>query len=48
MGTKGYCYEGKDSIEHFLKIRKRETERLRVSFEAAKAAGYEKFLMFLH
>ena len=48
VGTKGYCYEGKDSIEHFLKIRKRETERLRVSFEAAKAAGYEKFLMFLH
>ena len=38
----------KDSIEHFLKIRKRETERLRVSFEAAKAAGCEKFLMFLH
>ena len=30
VGTKGYCYEGKDSIEHFLKIRKRETERLRV------------------
>ena len=35
-------------MEHFLKIRDREAERLKVSFEAAKAAGYEKFLMFLH
>lgn len=48
MGTKGYCYEGKDSYEHFLKIRERELGRLRYSFEAAKAAGYEKFIMFLH
>ncbi len=48
VGTKGYCYEGKDSVEHFLKIRDREVERLKVSFEAAKGAGYEKFLMFLH
>ena len=48
VGTKGYCYEGKDSYEHFLKIRDRELERLRCSFEAAKAAGYEKFIMFLH
>ena len=23
VGTKGYCYEGKDSIEHFVKIRDR-------------------------
>lgn len=48
VGTKGYCYEGKDSWEHFEKIRDRELERLRASFEAARAAGYEKFLMFLH
>lgn len=48
VGTKGYCYEGKDSIEHFLKLRDREVERLKVSFEAAKADGYQKFLMFLH
>ena len=40
VGTKGYCYEGKDSYEHFLKIREREMGRLRCSFEAAKAAGY--------
>ena len=25
VGTKGYCYEGKDSYEHFLKIRERES-----------------------
>ena len=48
VGTKGYCYEGKDSIEHFLKIRERECERLRISFERAKADGYQKFIMFLH
>ncbi len=48
VGTKGYCYEGKDSIEHFLKLRDREVERLRVSFEKAKEAGYQKFIMFLH
>lgn len=40
VGTKGYCYEGKDSIEHFLKLRTREIDRLRVSFEAARTAGY--------
>ena len=48
VGTKGYCYEGKDSWEHFEKIRDRELERLRVSFESAKAAGYDRYLMFLH
>lgn len=48
VGTKGYCYEGKDSIDHFLKIRERELERLKISFDAAAAAGYDKFIMFLH
>ncbi len=48
VGTKGYCFEGKDSYEHFLSIRKRECERLINSFEAAKADGYSKFIMFLH
>lgn len=48
VGTKGYCYEGKDSIEYFLKIREREGERLRISFDKAKADGYSKFIMFLH
>lgn len=45
VGTKGYCYEGKDTIEHFEKLRSREIERLRVSFEMAKKAGYQKFIM---
>ena len=48
VGTKGYCYEGKDSVEHFFKIRDRELLRLRHSFELAKADGYEKFIMLLH
>lgn len=48
VGTKGYCYEGKDSYEHFLTIRKREIERLELSFQKAKDAGYSKFIMFLH
>ena len=43
VGTKGYCYEGKDTIEHFEKLRSREIERLRVSLEMAKKAGYQKF-----
>ena len=47
-GMKVYCYEGKDTIEHFLKIRDREVERLKVSFDMAVAAGYKKFIMFLH
>lgn len=48
VGTKGYCFEGLDTYEHFEKIRDRELERLRLSFEAALEAGYEKFVMFLH
>lgn len=48
VGTKGYCYEGKDTIEHFLKIRGRELERLKSSFDQAVSAGYRKFIMFLH
>ena len=43
VGTKGYCYEGKDTIEHFEKLRSWEIERLRVSLEMAKKAGYQKF-----
>ena len=36
------------TIEHFEKLRSREIEHLRVSFEMAKKAGYQKFIMFLH
>lgn len=48
VGTKGYCYEGKDSLEHFEKIINRELDRLKTSFSCAKADGYGKFIMFLH
>ena len=48
VGTKGYCYEGLDTYEHFEKIRNRELERLRISFEEARAAGEENYIMFLH
>lgn len=48
VGSKGCCYEGKDTYEHFLMIREREIGRLRLSFEAAKQAGFRKFIMFLH
>ncbi|CBK74401.1 Predicted phosphohydrolase [Butyrivibrio fibrisolvens 16/4] len=34
--------------EHAEKMVKRESERLIASFEAAKADGYKKFIMFLH
>ena len=48
VGTKGYCYEGKDTPEHAAMLVEREAERLRISFEAAKKDGYAKFIMFLH
>lgn len=48
VGTKGYCYEGKDSPEHYEKIMVREMQRLKESFEAAIHDGHERFLMFLH
>ena len=48
VGTKGYAFENKDSYEHFEKIRDRELERLRISFEQAKSAGFTKYIMFLH
>ena len=34
--------------EQAKKLVERETERLRASFEAARADGYRKYLMFLH
>ncbi len=47
-GTKGYCFENKDSWEHYLKIMDREAERLRISLQLAKEAGYKRFIVFLH
>lgn len=48
VGTKGYTWEGKDSIEHAEKLVQREAVRLQASFEAAKADGFTHFLCFLH
>ena len=36
------------SLEQLEKLLTREEQRLRISFEAAKAAGYRKYIMFLH
>ena len=36
------------NAEHAEKIVNRELVRLRQSFEAARADGYQKFIMFLH
>lgn len=48
VGTKGYCYEGRDTIEHAEMLVEREAKRLKTSFEMARADGYEKFIVFLH
>ncbi len=48
VGTKGICFENKDPWEHFEKLRDRELDRLKKSFEAARSAGYSRFIMFLH
>ncbi len=52
VGTKGYCYErfgyDEEAVEQFLKLRDRELKRLKISFELAMAAGYRKFICFLH
>ena len=48
VGTKGICYENKDDREQFEQIRDRELSRLKLSFEAARQAGFDKYIMFLH
>lgn len=50
IGSKGfstdeYCFLAQDKIE---KRFKNESKRLTKSYEAAKAEGYENFIMFLH
>ena len=37
-----------EAEEHAEKLARREMKRLRTSFEQAEAAGYRKFIMFLH
>ncbi len=48
IGSKGYCFENKDSYEHALELVGREVERLELSFEKAREAGYTRFIMFIH
>lgn len=48
VGTKGFCYEGRGSMEHAQMLVEREAARLQTSFDLAKAAGYRKFIVFLH
>ena len=48
VGTKGYTWEGRDTREHAQMLVERELERLRVSFESARADGFTRFIMFLH
>jgi hypothetical protein len=38
----------KEKEAHAQKLVEREAERLEISFEAARADGYSKFIMFLH
>lgn len=37
-----------EKARHAEKLVNRETDRLRISFDAASRAGYRKFIMFLH
>lgn len=49
VGTKGYCDEGRDATPQQLeKLLRREENRLKISFEMARNAGYGKFIVFLH
>lgn len=48
VGTKGYCDEGRAAPSQVRKLLNREMMRLRTSFALARAAGYHKFIMFLH
>lgn len=48
VGSKGICYEGRDTYAHFELLREREAGRVRTSFEKAVSDGYQKFILFLH
>ena len=37
-----------EKAEHAKKLVDRELERLRISFETARAAGYRRYILFLH
>ena len=48
VGTKGYTYEGSDTPDHAAMLVDREMDRLQQSFEAARKAGYTRYIVFLH
>ncbi|MEE3488674.1 MAG: metallophosphoesterase [Bulleidia sp.] len=48
VATKGYTFEGRDTIEHCQKLINREAQRLRIGLDLAVKAGYAKFIIFLH
>lgn len=48
VATKGYTFEGRDTIEHCQKLISREAQRLRIGLDLAVKAGYAKFIIFLH
>ena len=48
VATKGYTYEGLDTPEHAAKLVRRELVRLKAGLDEAKAAGFDKIIVFLH
>lgn len=48
VGTKGICFESKMTPERFEHVREKEIQRLRLSFESAAKAGFQRFILFLH
>ncbi len=50
VGTKGFSRddEYRGTEEDSEKLISREADRLRISFEKAKEAGFDKFIMFIH
>jgi len=47
-GTRGWFFEEDHGTEHDDKMRSREVLRLKASLNAAKSAGYERILCFMH
>jgi predicted phosphohydrolase len=48
VATKGYTYEGKDSLEHAEELIAREADRLESALISAYDHGFAKIIIFLH
>ena len=48
VATKGYTYEGKDSLEHAEELVAREADRLESALISARDHGFAKIIIFLH